>query len=79
MQQPEQERRNAGSWELKLGVPVAGQEGPPGATFIGWVLVQAWEPSPTSKDGMTVHVSGDPNGLLPAASRHLAHLHLEFG
>jgi hypothetical protein len=79
MQQPQHGERRDISWELKPGVPVAGQSGPDGARFLGWVLVQVWEPTPGVKDAITVQFSGDLNELFPAAAEHLSRMQRELG
>lgn len=52
--------------ELTAGKPFLGQEGPEGARFLGWVLVQVWEQTPTS-DGIAMQWSGDEATLIPRA------------
>lgn len=46
------------SRELKGDQPFAGASGPEGSAFLGWVLVQVWQPTPTNS-GVTMNFSGD--------------------
>lgn len=59
--------------ELKPGEPFLGQEGPPGATFLGWVLVQVWD-VPEGRDGCVVQLStttGNHQQLMERAAAKL--------
>jgi hypothetical protein len=59
--------------ELKPGEPFLGQEGPPGAKFLGWVLVQVWD-VPEGRDGCVVQLSatsGEHQRLMEQAAAKL--------
>jgi hypothetical protein len=59
--------------ELKPGEPFLGQEGPPGAKFLGWVLVQVWD-VPEGRDGCVVQLStttGEHQRLMERAAAKL--------
>jgi hypothetical protein len=61
--------------ELKPGEPFLGQEGPPGAKFLGWVLVQVWD-VPEGRDGCVVQLSsttGEHQRLMERAVAKLNH------
>ena len=67
--------RRAGpvTFELKPGEPYVGQEGPPGARFLGWVLVQVWD-VPEGRDGCVVQLSsttGEHRKLMQRAAAKL--------
>ncbi len=62
------------SRELLPGQPYLGQQGPPGGTFAGWVLVQIWD-VPAGRDGCVVQMSlpaGRRNELMQRAAKKLA-------
>ncbi len=58
------------SRELSAGQPWLGATGPDGAKFVGWVLVQLWEPSAKS-DGVNINWSGDQEELFVRAATAL--------
>lgn len=60
------------SKELKNQQPWGGAEGPEGSRFLGWVLVQLWEPGVNTKGPVASHVnwSGD-NSLVKFAADEL--------
>jgi hypothetical protein len=64
--------------ELKAGEPVLGAQGPDGARFLGWVLVQVWEPDRNrdgaTSNGIVVNWSGDAKVLFQKASDELSKL-----
>lgn len=63
------------SRELKSGEPVLGAQGPDGAPFLGWVVVQVWgrgRGTGTNTSDVTVNWSGDPKVVLQRASEELS-------
>lgn len=64
--------------ELRPGEPTFGAQGPDGAAFAGWVLVQVWEPRTRSdgsaNNGLVVQWSGDATLLFKRAGDELLKL-----
>jgi hypothetical protein len=60
------------SRELRPGRPFLGAKGPEGAKFLGWVLIQLWEPVADVR-GTPSHLnwSGDESVLFRAAAEEL--------
>jgi len=66
---------NNQSRELRAGQPALGAKGPQGAKFLGWVLIQLWEPTPNTKGTPSnVNCSGDESVLFKAAAEELQKL-----
>jgi hypothetical protein len=60
--------------DLKPGEPALGARAPDGGNFLGWVLVQVWEPSANGaggRDSVVVHWSGDSKALFKRAADEL--------
>jgi len=66
------------SMALRAGEPTLGAEGPAGGRFVGWVLVQVWEPGSSTAgadhNGVTVNWSGDGSALFRRAADELSKL-----
>jgi hypothetical protein len=61
--------------ELANGEPALGAQGPEGSKFLGWILVQVWEPQPRSgRSSVTVNWSGNEVDLFPSAAAELQSL-----
>lgn len=54
------------SRELLNGQPCLGARGPEGSSFLGWVLVQVWEPN-GGLSGVTINGTGSTEVLRRAA------------
>lgn len=82
MQNHEVTKKKSGvkaSAELRAGEPVLGAQGPDGSRFLGWVLVQVWEPvagtaATASHSGITVNWSGGAAQLMDRAATELSKL-----
>lgn len=62
--------RQRASRELVNGKPWLDTPGPEGAAFVGWVLLQVWEPR-GGRDSVAINWSGDETKLFPTAIREL--------
>jgi hypothetical protein len=67
------ERRGNLNRELTSGEPALGAQGPEGSKFLGWVLVQVWEPV-AGRSSITVNWSGNEVDLFPSAAAELQSL-----
>jgi hypothetical protein len=65
------------SRQLVSGEPWLGAMSPEGPKFLGWVLVQVWEPQ-DGRNCVTLHWSGDQAIVLPAALSELQNLRPEL-
>lgn len=59
--------------ELANGQPALGAQGPEGAKFLGWILVQVWEPR-AGRSSVAVNWSGNEVDLFPSAAAELQSL-----
>jgi hypothetical protein len=67
------ERRGDLKRELSNGEPALGAQGPEGSKFLGWILVQVWEPH-AGRSSVTVNWSGNEADLIPSALSELQSL-----
>lgn len=62
--------------QLEPGHPWGDVPTPAGSTFVGWVLVQMWEPT-RQNSGIVTNWCGGAERVLPAAAEHLKRLSRE--